>query len=168
MTACVLAIIHLSYLRHVEEKPIITPLCLSPRLQYSRQAYKSARRCRPHLYEAEDYDKRQRGSACRPRPLFYPEGHCGHSDKRKPGRQRTAMPATVVTIVALMSSPDWRSSYYPATAYGAEASKEHDFTSTIVASPVVVVVMMMMIIMIITTGTAIQPVVPWGSPPQYK
>ena len=63
------------------------------------------------------------------------------------------MPATVVTIVALMSSPDWRSSYYPATAYGAEAFKEHDFTPTIVASPV----MMMMIIIIIIIGTAIQP-----------
>ena len=61
------------------------------------------------------------------------------------------MPATVVTIVALMSSPDWRSSYYPATAYGAEAFKEHDFTPTIVASPLII------IIIIITSGTAIQP-----------
>jgi hypothetical protein len=54
-----------------------------------------------------------------------------------------------------MSSPDWRSSYYPATAYGAEASKEHDFTPTIVASPVIII-----IIIIMSSGTAIQPVVP--------
>jgi hypothetical protein len=60
------------------------------------------------------------------------------------------MPATVVTIVALMSSPDWRSSYYPATAYGAEAFKENDFTPTIVASPVIIII-------IISSGTAIQP-----------
>jgi hypothetical protein len=65
------------------------------------------------------------------------------------------MPATVVTIVALMSSPDWRSSYYPATAYRAEASKEHDFTPTIVASPVIII-----IIIIMSSGTAIQPVIP--------
>jgi hypothetical protein len=63
------------------------------------------------------------------------------------------MPATVVTIVALMSSPDWRSSYYPATAYGAEASNEHDFTPTIVASPVIIIIIM-------SSGMAIQTVVP--------